>query len=116
MAKGRAVAAKGRQGKIQHPKGRKGVQDEMPSDDEIQKFHRSRDKLSLDPANDSASEGGEESEDDLEEAVYNLSDDVGAESDEEDSDEDEDGRLAEREPCFYHRTPAASMLLQPPLC
>ena len=110
MARGRAVAPKGRPGRIQHQNNRPGVQDEMPSDDEVQKFHKSRDKLSLDPANDSASEEGDESEDDLEEAVYNLSDDVGADSNEEDSDEDEDGRLAEREPCLCY------CLLQPPCC
>ena len=76
---------------------RKSTPAELPSDDEVEKFHKSRDKLSLNPADDSASEDGEE-EDDLEEAIYNLSDDVGADSDEDDeSDEDDDGRLAERE-------------------
>ena len=76
---------------------RKSAPAELPSDDEVEKFHKSRDKLSLNPADDSASEDGEE-EDDLEEAIYNLSDDVGADSDEDDeSDEDDDGRLAERE-------------------
>ena len=75
----------------------KSVPADLPSDDEVEKFHKSRDKLSLNPADDSASEDDED-EDDLEEAIYNLSDDVGAESDDdEESDEDDDGRLAERE-------------------
>ena len=78
-------------------KNSKEVPAELPSDDEVEKFHKSRDKLSLNPADDSASEDDEE-EDGLEEAVYNLSDDVGADTDEDDeSDEDDDDRLAECE-------------------
>ena len=68
---------KARQGKGRQQANRKvGVQqDEVPSDDEVTKFHKSRDKLSLDPADDSASEGDASGEDaDLDDAVYNLSD------------------------------------------
>lgn len=89
---------------------RKSAPAELPSDDEVEKFHKSRDKLSLDPAHDSASEDDEE-EDDLEEAIYNLSDDVGADSDDEDdSDEDNDDRLAEREHVASARTRQPTVL------
>lgn len=101
MARAKQLQGKARkqgygQPQLKNRKGAAALNDDLPSDDEVEKFHKSRDKLSLNPSDDLAPE--DESEDDLEDAVYNLSDDVGADSDEEDSDEDKDGRLAACEP------------------
>jgi len=74
-------------------KSRKGVsksrhaQEELPSDDEIEKFHKTKDKLSLNPAEDDASSDENESELN-DEAVYNLSASEGS-SDEDEDDEDD---------------------------
>ena len=107
MAKDRAVVPKPRQGKGRQQANKKGMQhDELPSDDEITEFHRSKDKLSLDPAEDSASEDDASGEDaDLDNAVYNLSD-PDSNEEEDSGDEQEDARLAERKPY----SPACSCL------
>ena len=65
----------------------KHVQEELPSDDEIDKFHKTKDKLSLNPAEDDASSGENDSELN-DEAVYNLSASEGS-SDEDEDDEDD---------------------------
>ena len=70
---------------------RRRAHEELPSDDEVEKFHKTKDKLSLDPAEDEASsDDGEEELDD--EAVYNLSasEDSSEEDEEDDEDDDED--------------------------
>lgn len=87
--------------------------EELPSDDEIEQFHKQEEKLHLDPADDDVSDKDDEGE--LEdEAVYNLvdSDDVSndeEDDDEDDSDEEEDksGRLAQ---CEIHRYAVISSL------
>ena len=78
----------------------KTTQEELPSDDEVEKFHKTKDKLSLNPAEDDASsdEDNDELDDD---AVYNLS--ASEDSDEDDTDDEEDdedakSRYAQRKP------------------
>lgn len=76
------------------------VQEELPSDDEVDKFHKTKDKLSLNPVEDEASSDADE--DDLDdEAVYNLSASEGSDDDEEDDEEDEDNKshYAQRKAC-----------------
>ena len=81
-------------------KGGKAPKEDLPSDDEVEKFHKSKDKLSLNLADDEESD--DEIEDELdEEAVYNLSDsgDEDSEDDGDDEDDEEDGgRLSQCEP------------------
>lgn len=94
MARHRVVSVKG-----SHKKGNKqAAKEELPSDDEIDKFHKLKDKLSLNPSEDEISEDEEGASE--EEAVYNLSEseeDSEEEDDEEDDDDEADtGRLAER--------------------
>jgi hypothetical protein len=71
-------------------RGRK-AHEELPSDDEVEKFHKTKDKLSLNPAEDEASSDDEEEELD-DEAVYNLSasEDSSEEDEEDDEEDDED--------------------------
>ena len=82
----------------------KRIQDELPSDDEVDKFHKTKDKLSLNPIEDEASSDADEDELD-DEAVYNLSASEGSDDDdtddEEDDEEDEDdkSRYAQRKAC-----------------
>lgn len=86
----------------------KKIQEELPSDDEVERFHKSKDKLSLNPAEDEASSGDDEEELD-DEAVYNLSVSEGS-SDEEEDDEDDNeeerddkSRYAQRKiPSYCH--------------
>ena len=97
MARHRVVSVKGSQ-----KKGNKqAAKNELPSDDEIDKFHKSKDKLSLNPSEDEVSDDEEGASE--EEAVYNLSEseEDSEEEDDEDDDDDDDeetdtGRLAER--------------------
>jgi len=77
----------------------KHVQEELPSDDEIDKFHKTKDKLSLNPAEDDASSGENDSELN-DEAVYNLSASEGS-SDEDDEDDFEDDEEDEGDKSRY---------------
>ncbi len=81
---------------------RKTTREELPSDDEVDKFHKLKDKLSLDPTEDEASseDDGEELDD---EAVYNLSASEGStdedgkyDEDHDEDDEDGSGHYAQR--------------------
>ena len=71
------------------------VQEDLPSDDEVEKFHKTKDKLSLNPAEDEASSDEDQEELD-DEAVYNLSASEGSDDDdtddEDDDEEDEDDK------------------------
>jgi hypothetical protein len=94
MARHKVVGTKG-----QNSKSKKlASKDELPSDDEIDKFHKLKDKLSLNPSDDDSS--GDEDDISDEEAVFNLSESGEESEDEDDEDEDDDeddrGRLAER--------------------
>ena len=62
------------------------MQEELPSDDEVEKFHKTRDKLSLNPAEDEGS-SDDDAEDSDSAAIYNLSASDG--SSDEDDDEDD---------------------------
>ena len=81
------------------------VQEDLPSDDEVEKFHKTKEKLSLNPAEDEASSDEDQEELD-DEAVYNLSASEGSDDDdtddEDDDEEDEDdkSRYAQRTACF----------------
>lgn len=70
---------------------------EMPSDDEVEKFHKSADKLSLRVSDDEESDGAGAASGEEDEAVFNLSD-GGSEEDEDDSDAEGAGRLRQRAP------------------
>ncbi len=91
MARHKVVSMKGKSNK-----GKKlAEKDELPSDDEIDKFHKLKDKMSLNPSDDDSS--AEEEGNSEEEAVYNLSEESEDDDEEEDEDdEDATGRLAER--------------------
>lgn len=86
---------------------RRKAQEELPSDDEVDNFHKTKDKLSLDPAEDEASSDDEEEELD-DEAVYNLSASEGSSDEDEEDDEDDDeddlddkSRYAQRRADFW---------------
>lgn len=76
---------------------------ELPSDDEVTKFHKSRDKLSLRVSDDEEdSDGVDKGEEEEDEAVFHLSDDGGSgdDDDEDASDEDDGGRVSQRAACY----------------
>jgi len=72
---------------------------DLPSDDEVDAFHKSKDKLALNVSDDDASsDSGSDDEgmgDDGD--LLGLSDDESDDESESDDDEDGDGRLAQRE-------------------
>ena len=79
----------------------KKVQAELPSDDEVDQFHKTKDKLSLNPAEDEAS-SDEDNEQLDDEAVYNLSASEGSDDDDTDSEDDDDdakSHYAQCRPC-----------------
>jgi len=69
--------------------------EEMPSDDEVEKFHKSADKLSLRVSDDEEADGGGAASEEEDEAVFNLSD-GGSDEDEDDSDAEGGRRLRHR--------------------
>ena len=76
----------------------KPVQEEMPSDDEIDAFNKQKDFVSLDAAQESESDDAED------EGLYDLSDDAeGSSEDEYDSDDSdaEGGTLGRRKPALW---------------
>ena len=89
--------------------GRRGKKfdEQMPSDDEVDAFHKSKDRLALNVSDDD--ESGSESDGDLDDGgdLLGLSDDDESDDDESDDDESDDdddedgnGRLAQREFLF----------------
>ena len=100
----------------------RSVPEDLPSDDEVDKFHKTKDKLSLNPAEEEAS--SDEDEDELDdEAVYNLSvsedseDDDVDDSEGDEEDEDNKSHYAQRVswhcfPCKFFQRLASFILLQ----
>lgn len=92
------VGAAGRRG----GKGKHSADPEMPSDDEVDAFHKSKDKLALNVSDDDddESESGDDDGLDDDDDLLGLSDDDDDESNDDESDDDDedgDGRLAQRE-------------------
>ncbi len=83
----------------------KRVQEDLPSDDEVDKFHKTKDKLSLNPAEDEASSDEDQEELD-DEAVYNLSASEG--SDDDDTDDEDDDEEDEADKSRYAQRTAYS--------
>ena len=80
------------------------VQEDLPSDDEVEKFHKIKDKLSLNPAEDEASSDEDQEELD-DEAVYNLSASEGSDdddTDDEDDDEEDEADKSRYAQCTAH--------------
>ena len=86
MARGKQAAARTLNGVSKSKTRAKKVQEELPSDDEVEKFHKTKDKLSLNPAEDEGS-SDDDAEDSDSAAIYNLSASDGS-SDEDNDDED----------------------------
>jgi hypothetical protein len=74
---------------------RRAPMEEMPSDDEVEKFHKSADKLSLRVSDDEEADSGGAASEEEDEAVFNLSD-GGSDEDEDDSDAEGGRRLRHR--------------------
>lgn len=103
MARSKLVRKKG------GPKLNSGPVQEMPSDDEVEKFHKSRDKLSLNMAGDEEPDLADEEEVE-DEAVLALSDDGSEdEDDEDDSGAEDGGRLSQRELQFVRHACSHSL-------
>ena len=80
---------------------------QMPSDDEVDAFHKSKDRLALNVSDDDDEESEESEDDGLEDGgdLLGLSDDDESDDDDDeesddDDDEDGNGRLAQREFVF----------------
>ena len=89
MARGKQAAARNMNGVSKSKSRANKVQEELPSDDEIEKFHKTKDKLSLNPAEDEGS-SDDDAEDSDSAAIYNLSASDGS-SDENDDEDDLSG-------------------------
>ena len=101
---GRSMSNKKAAGNGAGRRGNKNFDGQMPSDDEVDAFHKSKDRLALNVSDDDdESESDDDGSHDLEDGgdLLGLSDDDDDdESDDDDDDEDGDGRLAQREFCF----------------
>ena len=118
MARGKLAAARNMNGVSKSKSRAKKVQEELPSDDEIEKVHKTKDKLSLNPAEDEGS-SDDDAEDSDSAAIYNLGASDGS-SDEDDDEEDLSGddeedlndnsRYAQRTATLILISPALSVL------
>lgn len=118
MARGKQAAAKHLNGVSKSKTRPEKVQEELPSDDEVEKFHKTKDKLSLNPAEDKGS-SDDDAEDSDSAAIYNLGASDGS-SDEDDDEEDlsgddeedlnDDSRYAQRTAILILISPALSVL------
>lgn len=75
---------------------KKAASDELPSDDEIDKFHRQKETLRLSVSDDEDSEEEEEGLYNLNESEEESEEEEDDEDEEDDADDDGSGRLAER--------------------
>lgn len=96
---GKGGAAPKGQGKVAKGRPVKGGGPRLPDDmyDEIDTFHRQKDKMSLVVDSEDEEGDGESDADEEEEGVYGLSDEDDDDDEEDDSEDEEKGMIGKRE-------------------